>query len=350
MRKERITELETVRALAILAVLVIHVTASGTVELPSGGVSRGIYLVLNKLSNFSVPAFVLMSGLVLFYRYGDDWGKGQAAAFYRKRLQYIVLPYLVWSGFYIVYNRLIHGEAVTGITLSRLGDNLLWGEASYHLYFIVLIVQYYALFPLLMAAAKKGGGGSLLLIGLVLQAGAFYYNHAVAEIPHRSAFGLTYLGEFCIGGALGLGYREWISRLKPRQTAVWALSGLLGAGLAWIHLAGPDRFSWGPEGAEAIVHAYSVAVSVALLLAGSSLLRSSPGMARFLTALGAASFGVYLIHPAVLTAWAVSFSYPPGSPAYHLSNAGAFAVGLAVSWGVFLLLRRAKAGWVLLGK
>ncbi len=55
-----------VRALAILAVLVIHVTAQGTVTLPQTGLSGLAYLWANKISYFAVPLFIALSGLVLF--------------------------------------------------------------------------------------------------------------------------------------------------------------------------------------------------------------------------------------------------------------------------------------------
>ncbi len=73
VRKEKLHELDYVRSFSILAVLMIHVTADATVMLAVDSLPWRGYVSLNKLSNFAVPAFIILSGIVLFYRYNNDW-------------------------------------------------------------------------------------------------------------------------------------------------------------------------------------------------------------------------------------------------------------------------------------
>lgn len=95
--KKNIVELNVVKAVAILAVLLIHVSADPRIHVPWGSASAPFYMVANQLSMFAVPVFIMINGLVLFYRYHDDWNFPQAIQFYKKRLKFIVIPYLVWS-------------------------------------------------------------------------------------------------------------------------------------------------------------------------------------------------------------------------------------------------------------
>ena len=80
-----------------------------------------------------------------------------ARRFYRRRLLYILVPYLVWSLFYWVYGRLVHPETGPKSVQEALLA-LFTGEVYYHLYFIVVMVQFYLLLPLLIRAFRRFGG------------------------------------------------------------------------------------------------------------------------------------------------------------------------------------------------
>src|SRR5438105_649855 len=69
-KKPKIVEIDIIRAIAILAVVVIHGT-SNAVMLPLGTVSQAVFFAVNRLSHFTVPVFIWVSGLVLFYSYYD---------------------------------------------------------------------------------------------------------------------------------------------------------------------------------------------------------------------------------------------------------------------------------------
>ena len=94
--KQRLSELDFVRAIAAISVVVIHVTASPIAFGRRGSLPMLFYIGANQLARFSIAAFVFITGLVLFYNYPT--GKPlRYAEFIRKRLTYIFIPYLIWS-------------------------------------------------------------------------------------------------------------------------------------------------------------------------------------------------------------------------------------------------------------
>ena len=103
---KRIIEIDIARALAILAVIVIHISATPLIE--NFGQDRGpvslLYLVLNVAARFGVPTFVMLSGmgLALSYRPGNGY-----IGFLKRRLGKIVPAYLAWS---LIYSLFYNGE------------------------------------------------------------------------------------------------------------------------------------------------------------------------------------------------------------------------------------------------
>nr|WP_156160109.1 acyltransferase family protein [Paenibacillus sp. E194] len=94
-KRERIQELDAYRALAIMAVLAIHAT-SEALAATIGSRAYPLYLLINTFRNLPYP-FYFLSGFVLFYNYADKpLSGGTIRQFYRKRLLYILVPYLVF--------------------------------------------------------------------------------------------------------------------------------------------------------------------------------------------------------------------------------------------------------------
>lgn len=80
-QKQRITYLDLLRGIAILAVVTIHVTSYPVAFLSMDSTVYPLYFILNAASQFAVPAFLFLSSLVLFYRY-DGGVQGNWLLFY----------------------------------------------------------------------------------------------------------------------------------------------------------------------------------------------------------------------------------------------------------------------------
>ncbi|MEF3302875.1 acyltransferase [Paenibacillus sp. GYB003] len=352
MRKPKLLELDIVRGVAILAVLLIHGTATPRVELPLGSRSHTLYFAINNLSYFPVQAFVLLSGLVLFYSYYDDWNVRRVPGFYRKRLQYILIPYIIWSCFYYLFDQWLNPQTNVRFSLSEFAGLLPWAEAGYHLYFMSLIMQFYALFPILVTLARwRPLGRYLWLFGVVVQIGYFVYGQlAESPVPHSDRLFVSYFALFCIGGSIGMNYErvvQWLGR-----NVWWVTAATVAAGFVFLLLSLQAQYGMRFESweFELLFHGYPVLVAISLMWVGRHLLANAPRWAKALSSLGAASFGIYFMHPALLGYYGMHAAVAPGQSGYHLAVWGGILLIAIVPWAVVSRLKRIKASWLLFGK
>lgn len=144
---KRLSQIDSIRAIAILSVVMIHVSGAY-----AAGSSIAFYF--NQLVRYAVPIFIILSGFSLYYA---DLNRAQdpCLIFYGKRLKKIFIPYVVWSLLFLLYFWATAGKSVSLLSIPKI---LLYGQASYHLYFIIIIMQLYLLYPLLRMLFKRFAG------------------------------------------------------------------------------------------------------------------------------------------------------------------------------------------------
>lgn len=129
----------------MLSVIVIHVTSTfiyAQSDFSIAGMNPAF--ILNQVTRFAVPLFILLSGLSLgFSRSGTSW-----LSFLKGRCIKILVPYIVWTLIYW----LLHYR---GNPVGHLANALLRGSAAPHLYFIVILIQLYLLYPLLKRLVSR---------------------------------------------------------------------------------------------------------------------------------------------------------------------------------------------------
>jgi surface polysaccharide O-acyltransferase-like enzyme len=168
--KMRLQELDYVRALSMLAIIALHVTstfifAESSVKL----FGMNPAFIINQLARFAVPAFVVLSGLSLRYSKADE----PLLSFYSDRLFKSVVPYLIWYSIYYIYNFYF---TAGDYSADEFISGLVSGASAPHLYFMVVIIQLYILFPALKWLLSKYMTATLIitfLLSLYFQLGIY---------------------------------------------------------------------------------------------------------------------------------------------------------------------------------
>lgn len=141
----RNTIIDNLRGICMLGVIGIHI---GSLALAPNNFT--LYLLLEILSRYSVPSFFFISGYGLAC---TDKGLLSGSRlnyidFMKKRLRGAGLPYLSWSLFYMLYFWLILPPGFVTWNPLHVAYVLFFGLGCYHLYFMVILLWFYASYPL----------------------------------------------------------------------------------------------------------------------------------------------------------------------------------------------------------
>ena len=141
----RNTIIDNLRGICMLGVIGIHI---GSLALAPNNFT--LYLLLEILSRYSVPSFFFISGYGLACT-----DKGLLSGrrlnyidFMKKRLRGAGLPYISWSLFYMLYFWLILPPGFVSWNPLHVAYVLFFGLGCYHLYFMVILLWFYASYPL----------------------------------------------------------------------------------------------------------------------------------------------------------------------------------------------------------
>jgi len=310
----RLTAIDTFRGLTILEVVGHHATGMGLRHADVGSTTHDLLLVLNRTLHFAVPAFVFLSAVVLtrsLLRHFD------LKRYFWRRLTRGGWPYLLWSALYAgwyVWTGQRGPETLTDP--GRWRDWLLYGKASYHLYFLLVALEVYLILPLLLPLARRKPSITLALLGgLAVQLGVYLLNREVLRLPFPASTVLWYLLPISLGLAVGARFNEFQDWWRRRRGVLLPL--LLAAYAVYLPVA--VAYVRGtpviPAVYSGLSWVFTALMALALLGLAHRLSASrNPGrLRRLIGLLGTVSLPIYLMHPALLQALE-RFRAPQGQP------------------------------------
>jgi membrane-bound acyltransferase YfiQ involved in biofilm formation len=299
-------------------------------------------LIGYQLSLWATPLFAVLSGFVMYH---SNREAVSPVAFWRRRLVVIAAPFLFWTAIYwLVHPEAGHpGKVVIGALLGLAGQR--------HLYFVAMILQFYAVFPLLAAYCRRSSVRRLLAPALVVTLGhlAFFSYTPAPAGPLSAIWEFSdallpgWLFYLVLGAALADAPEKLLGFARRRPVAAW---GLLAAGAAVLlaeYLLSPldprDHGSRRP-----VVVAYASLALPALWLISERL--ATRPVYPWARALAAYSFAVYLIHPLALHVVRISTPVPTDL----VARIAIYFLGCAVlTSAVIAVASRLPLGALLLG-
>jgi probable poly-beta-1,6-N-acetyl-D-glucosamine export protein len=322
-------EINILRAIAILAVISIHISAYFT-QMSTINFLTSVYMAVNVFSHFAVPLFVGISGFVLYNKYP---GKTDLKKFYEKRLMSVLPPYIIFSTLYMGYTyieSIFLGKSVN-FSIPAIIYRYITGGWNFALWFFVLIIQLYLLYPVIIRiynyCDSRGRSFELLFVAFFM--GVCY---TVYSLPAVSLLGTTvpilgiatmfigYLFYFILGMIVRSRYEELLLRpvSKTFFYCMWPL--LLGFTLLGIFSSAQLEFNFDITRIlfvagqcwrwlmPSTTRLYYVIIFALCLIISLHLSSGKKTRIRILEKIGQDSFGIYLVHPFIMLVLVQVFS------------------------------------------
>lgn len=207
----RFAEFDLIRALAIVGVVITH---AGFIAFSDD--RRVLFISIDSLQLFCVPAFLLLSGFFLTNKLENQ---NNPTLIVKKRLSRIIPPYLFWS---VAAYILINLGYLKKFDLISLIGHILTGSVMPPYYFIVVIIQCYFWWWLLVKLNclefRK-----ILALGLAIQiiyTILFYltaFKYISIPLPLMERWIFSWMLPFSTGLVLGRSYdriQEYLQRIK----------------------------------------------------------------------------------------------------------------------------------------
>lgn len=290
MNKQRVYAFDIIRTLAAYAVIIVHVTAIAYTLYSRDSYQLLLVTMMNRVFKFTTPVFIFLGGLMVNVKYSRRPFK--SIPFYFDRFRRIYIPYLIFSILYMLTHILLFKSTYT---TSAIFEQLIYGSAKYHLYFVTIVMQLNILTPLLLKLRKSDHKLLITAIILIINLWAVVY----LNFPYSDRIFIKYLFPFVVGLLFG---PELPKLLKPLfvKTAVvifTLFAGVLYAIVFYLQTLGIKYYSPNFQILTWFVYT-NLCIFGLLILAGrlerNTWLRDrSAQVTQF-------SYFIYLIHPLVL--------------------------------------------------
>ncbi|MFZ4507507.1 MAG: acyltransferase [Fimbriimonas sp.] len=339
-KPKRDATFDIAKGIGILSVIVLHWSSNAARLYSTEGAKLwwGLKL-LNLFVNYAVPLFLVVSGVLWTQSLARKWDFGGTIP---KRFVSVAYPLLIWSIIGFLYTSRTSGGMDYLLDFNRRLPALVYGKASYHLYFLVIMCQFALVGPLLAFALKKLPLWGAMVLAVGLQALIFWLQKAYFRMPSPGSMVLWHSLTLLPAIWLGLDLKTRLEGLRKIRVPVLVLAVLATAGFMYLSAGVLQKeavdgllLNW-----TAKVHGLLVAMAILGLCSGSS---------RWFEWLGENSLQLYLVHPTILGLLAsprfvAFFAKLPLAPIWP------FLITLGGSIAVALIARLLRLDGVLFGR
>lgn len=334
MYSERILWLDIAKIVATFLVVVIHTVGTPNLVVMTTNLDWVILVLYDSFSRICVPLFVMVSGALLLKK------TEPYKTFFKKRINRILLPWLVWTGIYLMWFNISKTLDTSSIyTLSiqiySLFINQFW--------FLPMIIGLYLITPPLrvfLFHAKRFDIAYLLLFwGIVYSIYPLIMKIMSPHYTMVTPYALEHLGYYILGYALF----KWHRRFKTVHLFGFFLTCVLGNCIGTFVAYGFERpdlqtYFWNN------LSFFAIGISAsAFLIIKSLFARIEPSADKFtraIIAISNASLGIYLVHFLILEALSqpmFNINLP-----YALAILTIASIAYIISMGIILITQHTK--------
>lgn len=149
---------DILRALATIAVIVLHVTASLLISMESL-TDWWIGNIVESSVRFSVPVFFMLTGALLFNK------EYSIKIFLKKRFFRVIIPFVFWNIPYILFSltlKVLHQEELDFSKIFVFSIDQFKNGSSYHLWFVYTLVGIYLFIPIISKWIRNSSHNEIL--------------------------------------------------------------------------------------------------------------------------------------------------------------------------------------------
>lgn len=288
-------EFDILRILAILAVIMIHVSASYIINYQPNSIQFTLANILDSISRIGVPFFVLISGTFML-----DENRELTINKLSKKILKLFIILVVWSAFYaLVYN------------FHDFTNAFLYGH--YHLWYLYFIIGLYLITPILRKFVRKENINIIyyfIILSLIFSYiprtldGLFSHSDSISKFSNL--FSMKFVTGLTIYYLTG-----WLIKFDciklQKYKAVFNILGIFSLILIILFTQLRTKttfcsYNYFYDSSNILVFIYSVALFIACKNYFSKKIQNITDKTRnVLIKLSNLTFGVYLVHASILS-------------------------------------------------
>lgn len=303
VKNKKVSEVNIMVAIATVFVIFIHTSSEAFWYYDKGSLYSIIVYTFNKILSFAVPCFIFMSGFKLFHSKKIVSLKDYAY-FLKSRLIKIYIPYILVAILYIYY---LSKHNYIDMNIYQIIVSILRGDFSSPFYFIVIIMQFYIIFPLFQLIINKRNSWIVLIIAILI---SMYFKVVVLKSNiegnilinfyknQSDRIFISYLAYFVFGSVFSINYEDIKRNIKPELVIILYIAALsLHTYLCYINYLGIRFYKYAEVGH--MIFCLISIVTLWLIAYKIDCKISYKGLQNF-KKVSSASYYIYLIHVLIM--------------------------------------------------